>query len=148
MAHEKCFAICESKSHVETLSKDQINKRVSPVISDETDLDVNGCLYLRCEQNVTEKVYNNKLNPTKTYINFDNSEESPYFNGLYQHCYFRFNKAMGTSSSPSSFIQLSPAITGYTIKYLNNSINITNYTRVFVEVFIDNHTIYVGVSGC
>lgn len=146
----KCYAIGENKSRIETMSKEQIENFSDPVISSDIDLDVNRVLYLRLEPNISETVYNNVENPVRVALSFDMQESSPYYSGTYQRCYFRFNKSMGTTSKPSSFIKLPPDlhIPNMTIKYLNDDVNISNYTRIFLEVIVDNKTIYVRVDGC
>lgn len=146
MAHEKCFAICENKCMVETMSKEQIENYSKPVISSDTELDVNGVLYLRLEPNISETVYNNTENPTKVYFSYDSRATSEYVKGTYQTCRFRFNKGMGTAAKPSSFIQAFDST--FHVKYLNDDLNISNFTKVFVEVLVEPGTLYVKVSGC
>lgn len=134
--HDKCYAICEAKCKVETLSKEEIYEVGQPksVTSGYTDK----TMILIVSRNTREKVIDNTKIPQKILIELDS--DIPVY--IFAHSWFRFNKGMGTSLS--GFFK---APEGYTLKYLNQP-DITNWTRIFLEVFVEYKIIYLRIDGC
>lgn len=136
MAHNICYAICENKCKVETMSKEQIyNQRLVKELG--TNADKNGILPLHYDQAYLAIKYLN-VGLTKT--------KGVMLGGFYNdmaHVYFIFDKDMGVGSKLSEFITAESG----TVKFLNSP-DITNYTRVFLEVYYFDSTFYVQVSGC
>lgn len=139
MAHNKCYAICESKCQVETLSKENILANTKPSNAPASYIDDDKSLLLIISNNLHEKIIENTKNPQVVKFAVDTDIEN------YVHSWFRFNKAMGTSFS--RFFRLAYSASDYTLKYLNQP-DITNWTRIFLEVFVDNKTIYLRIDGC
>lgn len=136
MEHNICYAICDNKCKVEAMSKEQIyNQRL--VKEYGTNADKNGILPLRYDQAYLAIKYLN-VGLTKT--------KGVMLDGFYNdmaHVYFIFDKDMGIGSKLSEFITAESG----TVKFLNSP-DITNYTRVFLEVYYFDSTFYVQVSGC
>ena len=136
MALDICYAIYDNKCKVETMSKEKIyNQRLVKELG--TNADKNGILPLQYDQDyLAIKYLNVGLIKTK----------GVRFKGFYNdmaHVYFVFDKDMGIGSKLSEFITAESG----TVKFLNSP-NITNYTRVFLEVYYFDSTFYVQVSGC
>lgn len=136
MALDICYAIYDNKCKAETMSKEQIyNQRLVKELG--TNADKNGILPLQYDQAYLAIKYLN-VGLTKT--------KGVRFKGFYNdmaHVYFVFDKDMGIGSKLSEFITAESG----TVKFLNSP-NITNYTRVFLEVYYFDSTFYVQVSGC
>ena len=136
MAHNTCYAICENKCKVETMSKEQFYAAMLPKELG-TNVDENGFLHLTYEQDIFIKRYLNVGTKKTKGVMFDN-----FYNSL-AHVYFIFDKDMGTGSKLSDFITAKSG----TVKFLSTP-DITNYTRVFLEVYYFDSTFYVKVDGC
>lgn len=136
MALDTCYAIYDNKCKVETMSKEKIyNQRLVKELG--ANADKNGILPLQYDQAYLAIKYLN-VGLTKT--------KRVRFKGFYNdmaHVYFVFDKDMGIGSKLSEFITAESG----TVKFLNSP-NITNYTRVFLEVYYFDSTFYVQVSGC
>lgn len=148
MAHNKYYAICESKCAVETMSKNDIEYRLNPILSNEPIL--NGILNLWLTEGVSQIAINNEELPKKVCINCDITPSSPYMstNGVYQTIAFRFNKALGAGGYASAYITLASQVgSKLQLKFLNNP-DVSTYTRVFLTAYVDGKTVYVKVDGC
>lgn len=138
LPHDKCYAICEAKCKVETLSKGEIYEIGQPKGATSSYNDKTKEMTLTVSRNPREKVIGNTKIPQKILIELDS--DVPVY--IFAHSWFRFNKGMGTSLS--GFFE---APEGYTLKYLNQP-DITNWTRIFLEVFVEDKIIYLRIDGC
>lgn len=139
MAHGKCYAICESKCKVETLSKEEILNTTKPHTGTGGYNEDTKVLTLIVGNNVHERVLNNTDIPQSVQFALEDDIEENV------HSWFRFDKGMGVGFS--GFFKMADSANGYSLKFLNQP-NITNWTRIFVELFIDNKTVYIKVDGC
>jgi hypothetical protein len=147
MAHSKCYGIDEDKCKVPVASLEDLKKLLEPTISKDTSVDKNRTLYLRLEPDVSETIYNNADIPSNVSFSYDSRETSEYIQGTYQTCRFRFNKGVGVGTKPSSFFKVQDQLP-LVIKFLNGNLDISGFTRIFLEVFVEPGTIYVKVDGC
>ena len=141
VAHNKCFAIDESKCMVETMSKEQIQNYVN-CTEMSAELASDGTLEIPLTKYANEHVYSKNLTPTKLILKLGENFKKPC-----KIC-VRVSKSMGSVSSPSSFIGLGSTMQGlYSLKFLNSP-DITNYTRLFLEIYCEDYNVFVKVDGC
>lgn len=127
----------ENKEKIEVMSKKEIRAYVNTTVDYSTE----GVLTIPLSSDNLDVAYGKDFTPTK--VVFQHTNDSP----SWSHNYYRVNKKIGTSAKPSDFISLNSSSSSYTLRFLNNP-DITNWTRLLLEVFSDGTEIFVRVDGC
>ncbi len=140
----KCYAIGENKSRVETMSKEQVYRLVSgtSMANYKPTLETDGSLVVWLDAADHNTFFGESVVPNKVVFNLGSNLLK------YAHYHVMVSKKIGTSGKPSDFFaidELQASI--YTVKFLNNP-DITNWTRLFVEVWKDNTNVCLRVDGC
>lgn len=131
----------ENKEKVEVMSAEQ-TLRLAVGYTSNDSLESDGTLDVLLEKNWSNKFYANDIVPTK--IKFTLTGRSIRHS---RHCVV-VSKRMGTSGKISDFISMSDKDSSqYTVKFLNNP-DITNWTRLYIDVYKDDLTVCVRVDGC
>lgn len=144
MAHDICYAICENKCKVETLSDEQVYRFVSgtEIKNYNPTLETDGSLAVYLDKSIHNTFFGESVVPNKVVFKLTN--------GLlkYAHYHVMVSKKIGTSSKPSDFFVIDELqASTYSVKFLNNP-DITNWTRLYVDVWKDNTNIYLRIDGC
>lgn len=144
MAHDKCYAICENKCKVETLSNEQICRLVSgtEMKNYNPTLETDGSLAVCLDESIHNTFFGESVVPNKVVFTLGKGMLK------YSHCHVMVSKKIGTSSKPSDFFVMDELQTStYAVKFLNNP-DITNWTRLYVDVWKDDTNIYLRIDGC
>lgn len=144
MTYDKCYAIRENKCKIETLSEEQVCRFVSGTASTnyEPTLGTDGSLTVWLDESVHNTFFGESVVPNKVVFKLGSNLLK------YAHYHVMVSKKIGTSSKPSDFFVMDELqASNYAVKFLNNP-DITNWTRLFVEVWKDNTNVYLRVDGC
>lgn len=131
----KNYAIQENKARIETLNKEEIEQRLSPIV--ENTEPTGGTLFLIADSETMELIVNNSQSPNTVAIGISSD---------YQTVSFRFNKSIGSGGYANSYISLTSSIEK-TVKYINNP-DTTTWSRMFLTVYVDGNTVYIKTDGC
>lgn len=144
MAHDKCYAICENKCKVETLSDEQVCRFVSgtEMKNYNPTLDEDGSLTVYLDKSAHNTFFGESAVPNKVKFGLTANLLR------YGHFHVMVSKKIGTSAKPSDFFIIDPLQASmYSLKFLNNP-DITNYTRLYVDVWKDDANICLRIDGC
>lgn len=137
----ECYGASGNKEKVETMSAEDIQALVVGSTS-STNLQDDGTLNVYLTKHAPNLFYPNGITPTK--INFTIASDSISHS---RHCVM-VSKRIGTSGKVSDFIGMNDKDSSlYTVKFLNDP-DITNWTRLYIEVYKDSRSICVRVDGC
>lgn len=134
----------ENKEKVEVMSAEQVYRHVSGTdIKNYTPtLEADGSLTVCLGEYNT--FFGESVVPNKVVFTLAKDKRKL----KYAHCHVMVSKKIGTSSKPSDFFVMEELQTSlYAIKFLNNP-DITNWTRLYVEVWKDDTNICLRVDGC